>query len=891
MKHPFATPRFRSATLAAALIASSLIFPSLPACAHQGQTSMGTDFWLGFMPNYIYNADNIRLFIASGTANEVWVDAYDSSQNPPEHYHQVMTAHSTWTVFAGSTDDWETHVTEEPQYRAIHVYSRNPIALYGLSSESLSADSYLALPTAGLGTNYYPSCYYDDKYPLGSPGVLAGQFLLVAPYDNTQVTIGPVTTATRAATPSLLNPDGQTVLHQQGDTWSVTLMRGQTYLVQSTGTQYGAADLTGTHVVSTKPIGLISGHQRCSIPIGELAENNGSKDMIMEMMMPVDEWGSEYLDMPTAGHAVNGDLIRVIAGEDGEQITADGEELHQMSGLIKAGYFYDFAEVTEPTIFTSAGDKPFLAVKMGYSQGYDGDPSQTDPFSSILPPLRQFQKKMVFRTLDRSFLSYATFVCQDDSISHILLNGVPITGYVSAGRSVFPGTNPLMGAYRVQISSTDTSSIIATSNTIFGCSLYGSTMDVSYGNPAGLGLATASNDSLPPTESRVYTCGNYRVELKDNDSRIADIGLIRDVGDLRWPMPSENVVLSFDSTFTPGDNVAYLDLTVLDPAKNAYAAVWTTDRAGNDTVYQYTYTAPALQPPSGTVRDLGTIIAGTDTCIAFDWSDTLTGAILTLSNARMIGTDTALFGGSPQDFPVSLLPNTIYAEDFCVSATDTVDAFDTLVVTVDGCAEFRYPLRANVVTPLILASDLNFGEVNIGDTLCKPLSIRNPGKAPLVIFASQLLADNTDFSFTELLPDTIPPGGSIVLELCFHPVAAGSLQGEIGWRTNLTALYQNSLKDTSLLTGVGGTSGVNQTIGEEPIALSIGPNPASQIATISLMGAPSANVEIFNVLGREVASFRMSGSYAWNMGALAAGTYIVRAEAGGSVLSRRIIRR
>jgi hypothetical protein len=72
------------------------------------------------------------------------------------------------------------------------------------------------------------------------------------------------------------------------------------------------------------------------------------------------------------------------------------------------------------------------------------------------------------------------------------------------------------------------------------------------------------------------------------------------------------------------------------------------------------------------------------------------------------------------------------------------------------------------------------------------------------------------------------------------------------------------------------------------LALSIFPNPASGAATISLTGAPSANVEIFDVLGREVASFSVAGSYEWQMSALPAGAYIVRAEVGGSVLSRRV---
>lgn len=75
-----------------------------------------------------------------------------------------------------------------------------------------------------------------------------------------------------------------------------------------------------------------------------------------------------------------------------------------------------------------------------------------------------------------------------------------------------------------------------------------------------------------------------------------------------------------------------------------------------------------------------------------------------------------------------------------------------------------------------------------------------------------------------------------------------------------------------------------------PLSLSISPNPAASSATISLSGAPSASIEIYDVLGREVASFRMSGTYEWQMGTLPAGTYIVRATSDGTVISRRVVK-
>ncbi|HZK76626.1 MAG TPA: T9SS type A sorting domain-containing protein [Candidatus Kapabacteria bacterium] len=81
-----------------------------------------------------------------------------------------------------------------------------------------------------------------------------------------------------------------------------------------------------------------------------------------------------------------------------------------------------------------------------------------------------------------------------------------------------------------------------------------------------------------------------------------------------------------------------------------------------------------------------------------------------------------------------------------------------------------------------------------------------------------------------------------------------------------------------------------------PFSLSISPNPASGVATISLSQAGSTaprvgKIEIFDVLGREVTNFDIEGYYEWQMGSLPAGAYIVRAEAGGAVVSKRMLKR
>jgi hypothetical protein len=87
-----------------------------------------------------------------------------------------------------------------------------------------------------------------------------------------------------------------------------------------------------------------------------------------------------------------------------------------------------------------------------------------------------------------------------------------------------------------------------------------------------------------------------------------------------------------------------------------------------------------------------------------------------------------------------------------------------------------------------------------------------------------------------------------------------------------------------------GTAGVNSE-SEQTISLSIFPSPVEDMTTILLSGAPSADVEIFDVLGREVDRFRVDGSYDWETGGLPRGTYIMRIAMDGRVVSKRVTKR
>ncbi len=88
---------------------------------------------------------------------------------------------------------------------------------------------------------------------------------------------------------------------------------------------------------------------------------------------------------------------------------------------------------------------------------------------------------------------------------------------------------------------------------------------------------------------------------------------------------------------------------------------------------------------------------------------------------------------------------------------------------------------------------------------------------------------------------------------------------------------------------VRGVAGVASTPSAS-VSFSIFPNPASGAALLSLVGAPAADASIYDMLGREVAHFHIAGSYEWKPSALPPGTYYVRANIGGVIISKSIVR-
>ncbi len=195
--------------------------------------------------------------------------------------------------------------------KATHIFSDNPITVYGLQyvespldpAEGHS-DAFLAIPSQSLGISYHVS----------SAGGTGNQFAVAATEDNTTLSfVFPVDV--RASDHFGLSKD-----FLAGATNTVTLDKGDTYqflrIARGSTPSVLNIDITGTHVMADKAIAVFSGGICNQVPLGD-----NFCDYLVEQMTPVQAWGKSYQAIGIANR--KGGVFRFVAGQDDTDVTVD----------------------------------------------------------------------------------------------------------------------------------------------------------------------------------------------------------------------------------------------------------------------------------------------------------------------------------------------------------------------------------------------------------------------------------------------------------------------------------------------------------------------------------------------------------------------------------------
>ncbi|HNW90292.1 MAG TPA: PKD domain-containing protein [Bacteroidales bacterium] len=380
-----------------------IFFISVPSSG-QGFSTKGTDFWFGFMENYLgedsIQTDRMKVYI---TADDIQATGTVSVPLGGWSQNFVVAPNSTIeiTIPTAIAMCVETELIEN---KGVHVTSDNPVSVYQLNYVRYTSDANIILPTLSLGTRYRVTTYTPSPASPTWTEVSPSELLVVGIFDNTVIKIT-----------TKCNTEGG---HGANVPFNITLNKGEVYQIRA---YYSSMySLTGTLIEidttvtdNCKTFAVFSGNKCAFVPGDSCCCNH-----ICEEMMPINTWGKKYITVPLEDRA--SDVFRIVASKNGTIFTIDG-------GLpqgLNAGAFYETDRSTPAYI---ESNYPISVAQFSKSGQTDGN-EYSDPFMIMLNPLEQTIDRIVFNSFVTPIIEdyYVNIVTKTANTGLVMLDGVGV---------------------------------------------------------------------------------------------------------------------------------------------------------------------------------------------------------------------------------------------------------------------------------------------------------------------------------------------------------------------------------------------------------------------------------------------------------------------------------
>ena len=353
--------------------------------------SPGSEFYLAFpfnfFPSVFFSRANIRM-------------AVGAMEGEAEFMVQTRERMTTYQTERNSS----TEIGLPPQLRVRNAGNRDggvfvkamngeQLSVIAINEELTSADTFRVLPCVYLPDDGYE--YYAVSVPAGfdegedDDGFIPEEesaFIIIATEDDTLVTII-LTVTVDISVATDLNLEKI----EAGKPETVVLQRLQTLYITSPN------DLTGSRVISNKPIAFITGHECGTVPSRMLY-----CDHLLELVPPTATWGKRFITAPIATRR-GIDLFKIIASRDdtvfsGSCANAQGDRTTVMEVSLNAGEADEF-DISSTDFCYFESTEPVNLFQFSVASVVD-NVSNADPFMVIVPPVEQYQHSYVISTFE-----------------------------------------------------------------------------------------------------------------------------------------------------------------------------------------------------------------------------------------------------------------------------------------------------------------------------------------------------------------------------------------------------------------------------------------------------------------------------------------------------------
>ena len=285
--------------------------------------------------------------------------------------------------------------------QSIIIRSENGDALsvVAFAEEYSSSDTFRVMPCVRLPDVGYE--YYAVSVPKASLKLEFGDLDIIADVEGKSaiviVTTEDNTDLSITLTQDITNVDANDIMSQIGG--GDTLSAGVEYtfkLSQSKKTLYLASedDLTGSRVVSSKPIAFISGHECGTVPF-----NIFYCDQLVEQLPPSATWGKRFISAPIEGRSAV-DVFRVVASRDNTILRSSCFQGNNINITLSAGEFREF-NMSSSSYCYYESNEPLLMVQFSVASALD-NVLAGDPFMVVVPPVEQYRNSYDISTFNSS---------------------------------------------------------------------------------------------------------------------------------------------------------------------------------------------------------------------------------------------------------------------------------------------------------------------------------------------------------------------------------------------------------------------------------------------------------------------------------------------------------
>jgi hypothetical protein len=415
----------------------------------------GKHFIIGFTSKpYSYRSDYIGVSIAAVYDTNVTIKGIQS--NKPWNY--------TVYIKEGEIFEYKLPISlrmDQSRYlqNGIEISSTRDISVFCLNYQAFggAADGYLALPTDSLGLIYVVASYqpYSTSY--------RANIAVISAHDNNTI---------------IVLPNKDSVIFYRGLRYdSTNPLLYITIVLEKLEALYisGSLDLSGSIVVASKPVSVISGvdHSRLS----------GHYHFLEGIILPTSLWGHQYL-LTTVGRTGKtvGDIFRIFAMKN--------------KTIVKTAYWTktlssgDYVELTLGKDLASYVNCSEPCQVVQYIRGVTIGGKYAEPSMTVLPSINQFLSYYrVTLPLGSEYHDSITIMIENDKSQGLYMNGIKLNGL---RWNQINGTKYVWAV--VSISDPSTVTVYHTSSaTRFGLLVFGWNSYASYAYCGGCALSNHSH--------------------------------------------------------------------------------------------------------------------------------------------------------------------------------------------------------------------------------------------------------------------------------------------------------------------------------------------------------------------------------------------------------------